>query len=183
MAVQVQVKGPNNGLDFQLLGNDAIIQRIHLEKEVVLISDVDNKPLYLIPLSQVRLISPVNANGLEIPRSLGNNTAIKIHIQGDNEGDFEQVCNLIEYTKKFDTMMAEVFNIQKEEGKDNMQRELLLAMPFDNIRYIDFNHYVAPPKETKIETVKPVQKQGLKPQKNNTPIKKNVPKIQQKPQK
>lgn len=164
MAVQVQVKGPNNGLDFQLLGNDAVIQRIHLDKEMVLISDVDGKPLYLVPLNQVRLMAPINGQGLEIPRSLGDNTALKVHIAGDNEGDFEQVCNRVEYTKKFDTMMAELLNVQKEEGKDNTVVNLLIALPFDNIRYIDFNHYVAP-SEPKLAAPQAEEKQAEKPQK------------------
>lgn len=164
MAVQVQVKGPNNGLDFQLLGNDAVIQRIHLDKEVVFISDVDGKPLYLVPLNQVRLMAPMNGQGLEIPRSLGDNTALKVHIAGDNEGDFEQVCNRIEYTKKYNTMMAELLNVQKEEGKDNTLVNLLIALPLENIRYIDFNHYVAPT-DTKSVAPQTEEKQAPKTQK------------------
>lgn len=187
MAVQVQVKGPKNGLDFQLLGNDAVIQRIQLDKEVVFIFDVDNKPLYFVPLSQVRLIAPVNASGQEIPRSLGDNTVLKVHIQGDNEGDFEQICNRIEYTKKFDTMMAELMDVKKVEGKDEVKVDLLLAMPFENIRYVDFNYFVGQ-KETPTNKPQPMkpqgnneQKQSLKPKKNtgNKPLK---PIINNKPQ-
>lgn len=151
MAVQVQVKGHKNGPDIQVLGHDARIERINFEKEVVMVTDIDGLTLAMVPLEKVRFILPLSSD-TPVPKSLGSNTALKVHIVGDNEGDFEQVCKRIEYAKKFDTMMADLKDVQFQEGQPATSN-LLIALPFDNIRYIDFNFYVEP-----ITPVEPLEK-------------------------
>ena len=137
MAVQVQVKGTDNNLDLVLVGAEARPERVLFgEKEMLVITDVDNKPLYLVPMSNVRFILPVSATEFPIPRHVGADAKLMVHIEGDAEGDFNLVCNRIDYKKPLTDLMANLMNV----SGDGKEIALTAVVPFENIRYIDANH-------------------------------------------
>lgn len=184
MPVQIQVKGPQNGLDFILTGHDARIERVQSEKEIVLVLDVDGNVIYSVPLPNVRLIQPVAKATQPVPRHVGQTARVQVHIIGDSEGDFQQVCDNVIYPKPFYTLMADLFNVTAE-GNGQPVPSRVLSVPFDNIRYIDFN-YIDPTATNDKPEVKTKEEQPLKPQGQKAPAQKpqgNKPQGQgQKPQ-
>lgn len=160
MAVKVQIIGHQNGSDIELIGNEAIIERLQTKEEVVILKDIDGIPLALIPLHHVRFITPFQTTG-ETPKSFGQNTILNVHIVGDKEGDFNATCNRIEYTRKFDTLNAELLNVIRNEGAEPII-SLQAVVPFNNIRYIDFN-FVQEQATVPVETDKEVVTEQAQP--------------------
>lgn len=137
MAVLVQVIGMENGVDIPLKGHDAVIERLQTKEEIVIVKDIDGLPLALVPLHNVRFILPIEETN-DIPKSFGPQATLNVHIIGNNAGDFNVPCNRIEYTRKFDTLNAELFTVIRQEGGETLN-SLQAVLPFKNIRYVDFN--------------------------------------------
>lgn len=170
MAVQVQVKGQD--LDFVLMGADARHERIfHGEDEMLTIVDVDNKPLYLVPIKNIRLIQPVSETEYPIPRHVGNQAVMMIHIKGDQDGEFNLRGIRIDYSKPVNTLMANVYDISS-----NGEKQVYVGgIPFENIRYIDMNFLGQPLNdEPKVEDTPPVEEKGEK-EKPSAPVFKHKP--------
>lgn len=140
MAVKIRVKNHNEG-DFELVGQDMIKDRI-LGESVGRVVDKDGVDLYIIPFRQIRFIHVMPDNSVEVPRSVGQKRGIAVHMEGDTNGDIKADCNHVNYDidKFFDKFMVNLVTFTKFDDKGNVTESVRdVSIPFENVRYIDFN--------------------------------------------
>lgn len=156
MPVQVQVKGPQNGEDFLLFGQDAFPERV-FDTEVLDIVDSERRMLYRVPLTQVRFIQPLANPEQPIPQYAGDNRRIRLHIVGDAEGDFQSIGDRLDVTRFINAPMATLLGfmgINEQTKQPDFSREV--SVPVENIRYIDFN-FIDPSKMEQSDTTEDTQ--------------------------
>jgi len=131
MAVKITVKGHEE--DYELLVNSIRSVKV-IGKELIEGFDAQNIIMFAIPVEHVRYIQAVDVE--EVTQSIQGNRRVNIYVKGDKNQDL-LITGVAHETLRFlpdsDYLMINVYNLNGGE------RILDFSLPFENVRYIDFN--------------------------------------------